>query len=199
MEEGFPGSAVLAFQYFLVRDKWNRGAQAPAAGSAPSPDQFNDKEDYKAPLAMWGVIQVKGNGNIKDACDALAWDMTGSGLQVQWKEHQLAESSVQVLLMNVPAVLERGGVENEILWHLSEIKKKLIKRGTLPLEYVGVPLPNIKVSWRQSKQGKGRSKAECDLSLNLLRQPYQQNGCHLHSRGGRKLLETPRPALGGLS
>jgi hypothetical protein len=79
--------------------------------------------------------------------------------------------------MNIPTVLERGEVENEILWHLSEIKKKLLKRGSLPCEYVGVPLPNIKVSWRQSKQGKGRSKAEHDLSLNLLRQPYQQNGC----------------------
>ncbi len=84
----------------------------------------------------------------------LAWDMTESGLQVWWKEHQSAKSSAQVLLMNVPAVLEQGGVENEILWHQSEIEKKLLKRGTLPLEYVGIPLPDIKVSWRQSKQGK---------------------------------------------
>ncbi len=71
--------------------------------------------------------------------------MTGSDLQVQWKEHQLAESSAQDLLMIVPTVLERGGVEGEILWHLSEIKKKLPKRGTLPLEYVGVLFPDIKV------------------------------------------------------
>ncbi len=45
------------------------------------------------------------------------------------------------------------------------------------MEYVDVPLPKIKVSWRQSKQGKGQSKAEQDLSLNLLGQPFQQNGC----------------------
>ncbi len=45
------------------------------------------------------------------------------------------------------------------------------------MEYVDVPLPKIKVSWRQSKQGKGRSKAERDSSLNLLGQPVQQNGC----------------------
>jgi hypothetical protein len=79
--------------------------------------------------------------------------------------------------MNVPSVLEWGGIEREILWYLSEIKKKLLKRGTLPLEYVGVPLPKIKVMWRQSKQRKERRKAEQDLSLNLLGQPYQQNGC----------------------
>jgi hypothetical protein len=54
---------------------------------------------------------------------------------------------------------------------------KLLKRGTLPIEYVGVPLPEIKVSWRQSKQGKRQSKAERDLSLNLIEQPLQQNGC----------------------
>jgi hypothetical protein len=109
---------------------------------------------YKAPTAMWEVIQVKGNGNIKDTCDALAWDMIESGLQVWWKEHQSAKSSAQVLLMNVPEVLEQGGVENEILWHQSEIERKLPKRGTLPLEYVGIPLPDIKVLLRQSKQGK---------------------------------------------
>ncbi len=103
--------------------------------------------------------------------------MTGSGLQVRWKEHQSAESSAQVLLMNVPPVLERGGVESNIIWHLPDIEKGLLKRMTLPLEYHGVPLPEIKVTWRQSKQGKGRSKAERDLSLNLLGQPFQLNGC----------------------
>jgi hypothetical protein len=40
-----------------------------------------------------------------------------------------------------------------------------------------VPLPKISVAWRQSKQGKGKSKVEQDLSLNLLGQPFQENGC----------------------
>ncbi len=83
---------------------------------------------------------------------------------------------MQVILTNVPSVLEWSGVESKILWDLSEIKKKFLKRGTLPLEYASVPFPKIKVSWRQSKHGKGRSKAERDLSLNLLGKPYQQNG-----------------------
>ncbi len=56
VEEGFLGLAVLAFQYFLVRDKRNQVAQAPAAVSTPSPHCYNDKEDYRAPMAMWGVI-----------------------------------------------------------------------------------------------------------------------------------------------
>ncbi len=37
-------------------------------------------------------------------------------------------------------------------------------------------LPEIKISWRQNKQGKGKSKAEKDLSLNNL-VGFQQNGC----------------------
>ncbi len=129
MEEGFPGSALLAFKYFLVPDKLNRVAQSSVSIPELSPHQFNDEEEYKPPTAMWGVIRVKGNGNIKEACEALAWDMTGLGLQVQWKEHQSAESSAQVLLMNVPPVLECGGVESKILWHLHEIEKKLLKMG----------------------------------------------------------------------
>ncbi len=37
-------------------------------------------------------------------------------------------------------------------------------------------LPEIKISWQQNKQGKGKSKAEKDLSLNDL-VGFQQNGC----------------------
>ena len=52
------------------------------------------------PNALWGVICDTGNGNVKEACKALAWDMVDSGLQVRWKDHQSADSSIQVLLMN---------------------------------------------------------------------------------------------------
>jgi hypothetical protein len=44
-----------------------------------------------------------------------AWDMIDLGLTVRWKEHQSAESSAHILLMNVPPVLEWGGVESEIV------------------------------------------------------------------------------------
>jgi len=180
VKDGFPGTAVLAFKYFLVRDKRNRVPQhaaTPPLPIAPSPFRFNDEEDYRAPKQMWGVIRVSGNGNIKEACEALSWDMNGSGLQIRWKEHQSAESSAQVLLMNVPPVLDRGGVEEEIIWHLTQIENSLLKEGKLAMEFVGVPLPEMKVSWRQSKQGKGRTKEERALSLNLLGTTYQQNGC----------------------
>jgi hypothetical protein len=126
---------------------------------------------------MWGVIRVSGNGNIKEACNALAWDIGGSGFQIRWKEYQAAESSAQVILLNVPPVLERGGVKEEIAWHLQRIEKRLLKEGKLAQQYIGVPLPRISVSWQQSKQGKGRTKEERLLSLNLLGPVYQQNGC----------------------
>jgi hypothetical protein len=114
--------------------------------SVPSPHRFNNKEDYMPLTAMWGVIKVKGNSNIKEACEALALDMTGSGLQVHWKEHQSAESSAQVLLMNVPMVLECSRVKGKIIWHLKEINKGLMKKGALPTEYISVLFPNIKVT-----------------------------------------------------
>jgi hypothetical protein len=74
-------------------------------------------------------------------------------------EHQLVESSAHILLMNVPLVLEHGGVESEIVWHLTKLEKKFIKKGILPAEYHVVLLLEIKVLQRQSKQGKGKSKA----------------------------------------
>jgi hypothetical protein len=78
--------------------------------------------------------------------------------------------------MNVPPVLDRGGIKNKIIWHLTKIKKGFLKKGTLPAEYVGIPLPKLRVSWRQNKQGMGKSKAERDLSLNKLA-AIQENGC----------------------
>jgi hypothetical protein len=108
--------------------------------SAPSPYRYNDEEDYKPPTAMWPLIWVKANGNIKEACKALAWDMVDTGLTVRWKEHQSSESSAHVLLMNVPSVLERAGVEGEILWHLNSLEKKLMRKGGYPSEYAGLPL-----------------------------------------------------------
>ena len=75
------------------------------------------------------------------------------------KGHQLAESSAQVLLMNVPPVLDRGSIKGEIIWHLMEIEKGLLKKGVLPSEYVGIQLPKIRVNWNQNKQGKGKKQS----------------------------------------
>jgi hypothetical protein len=102
--------------------------------------------------------------------------MVDTGLQVCWKDHKLVESSAQILLMNISPVLDRGSIEGEIIWHLTEIEKGLLKKGVLPSEYVGVQLPKIRVTWQQNKQGKGKNKAENDLSLNKL-PAFQENGC----------------------
>jgi hypothetical protein len=88
----------------------------------------------------------------------------------------LADFSAQVLLIKVPPVLDRGGINGEITWHLAEIEKGLLKKGLLPTEYIGVPLPETKVSWRQNKQGRGGNKAKKDLTLNKLA-AFQENGC----------------------
>jgi hypothetical protein len=60
VEEGFPGSVVLAFKYFLVRDRCNVKRQQAALRSVPSPHRYNNEEDYRPPTAMWGVTWVKG-------------------------------------------------------------------------------------------------------------------------------------------
>ncbi len=125
---------MLAFKYFLVQDRGNKKRKQAVALSAPSPHRYNDEEDYKPPAAMWEVIRAKGNGNIKEACEALSWDMVNSGLTVRWKEHQSAESSAHILLMNFPQVLECGGVKGEIVWHLTQLEKQLLQKGSLPEE-----------------------------------------------------------------
>jgi hypothetical protein len=127
-------------------------------------------------MVLWGVICVTGNNNVKEACEALMWDIVNMGLQVRWKDHQSAESRTRVLLMNVPLVLDRGGSEGEIIRHLTEIEKGLLKKGVLPSEYIGIHLPEINVTCQQNKQGKGKNKVEKDLSLNKLT-TFQETEC----------------------
>ena len=136
----------------------------------PSPHRhrYNNEEDYRAPTALWGVIKCTCNGNIKEGVEGLAWDIGNTGITIKYKEHQSPNSSAQILLMNVPVVFNRTGVEGEIIWHLAEIEKSLLKKGVLSIESIGTPLPEIKVSWRQNKQGKGKTKALKALSLNNL-------------------------------
>ncbi len=179
-DDGFPSLAVLVFKYFLVKNKNNsRGApQALPSPPKPSPHRhrYNDEEEYRAPTTLWGVIKCTCNGNIKEGVEGLAWDIGNTGITIKYKEHQSPDSSAQILLMNVPVVFDRNGVEGEIIWHIAEIEKSLLKKGVLSSESIGTPLPEIKVSWRQNKQGKGKTKAEKDLSLNNLVQ-FQENGC----------------------
>jgi len=78
--------------------------------------------------------------------------------------------------MNVPSVLDKDGVKNKIIWHLTKIEKGFLKKRTLLAEYVGTPLLKLRVSWSQNKQGKEKSKAERDLSLNKLA-TFRENGC----------------------
>jgi hypothetical protein len=70
--------------------------------------------------------------------------------------------------MCIPSVFDWDGVEREILWHFTKIEKSLLKKGKLPTGYVGAPLPMIRVSWHQNKQGKGKNKVEESLCLNNL-------------------------------
>ena len=72
-------------------------------------------------------------------------------------------------------VFDKRGIESEIFWHLMEIEKRLLKKGILPMEYAGVLFLEIIVSWRQNKQGKGRSQQEKKLPLNKLT-VFKENG-----------------------
>jgi hypothetical protein len=72
-------------------------------------------------------------------------------------------------MMNVPSVFDREGIKSEIVWHLMEIEKDLHKKGTLPTEYVGAPLPTIKVLWRQRNMIVQRGVHPCSVYVSCMR------------------------------
>jgi hypothetical protein len=180
VEEGFLSSAILAFKYCHVKNKLPlRGNSQQTKSSnppAPSPYRHNNNEVFTPPFMLYAVIRVCSKDNIKVACKEIGWDISETGLQIWYKEHQSADLNAQILLMCVPNIFDWEGVEGEILWHFTEIEKSLLKKGALPAEFVGKPLPKIRVSWHQNKQGKGRSKVEKSMSLNSL-PGFCQNGC----------------------
>ncbi len=110
------------------------------------------------------------------------------------KGHQLAESSAQVLLMNVPPVLDRGSIKGEIIWHLTEIEKGLLKKGVLPSEYVGVQLPKIRLDLATEQTGeREKQSGERPLSQQATRLSRKWMSCLYRGGCGGFLAKTGAP------
>ncbi len=63
----------------------------PIAASSPTPPPLflwhNDEEEYKMPTSMYGTIRVHASENVKDCIEALARDLSNTGINIRWKEH----------------------------------------------------------------------------------------------------------------
>jgi hypothetical protein len=125
---------------------------------------------------MYDTIRIRASENVKDCVEALAWDLSDTGINICWKEHQSVESSSQFLLVCVPSVFDSQGFEEEVRYRLKEMENSLCGSGDLPTSLLTEPLPPLMVTWRQNKQGKGQNKTEQHLSLNDL-EWFKQKGC----------------------
>ncbi len=178
VEWGFPQSAFLMFKYFYVKNKINsRGApQTPTVAATVSHTRFDDEVEFRPSNTLWGTVKVQADENVKEVVEALTWDFNKTGIQVRWKPHQSADSSVQVQIMCCPNVFNKEGLTKELLFHMKEVEKKLMAKGWLSYTLVDEPLPPISIQWWQSTQGKGRNKREKQLLLNNL-PAFGQIGC----------------------
>ena len=141
------------FRYLHVKNKINnRGAsQSHPAMQAVSPHQYNDEEEYRPPTGVWGNLRIKAGENIKEMCESIAWDMNGTGITVRWKEHQLADSSSQILIMCVPNIFDKEGLKEELLFHMKAVERKIVVKGKLPASLLTEPIPLITMAWQQNK------------------------------------------------
>jgi hypothetical protein len=65
---------------------------------------------------MWGTLQVRMAKNVKECMEVLTWDLSETGISVQWKKHQSSKSGSQVLLICIPNVFNREGFEEEVCY-----------------------------------------------------------------------------------
>jgi hypothetical protein len=148
-EEDLPQTAAMMFRYLHVKNKTNnRGAsQSQHATQTVSLHQHSDKEEYKPPTGVWGNLRVKAGENIREMCESKAWDMSGTGIRVQWKEHQLADSSSRILIMCVPNVFNKDRLKEELLFHMKAVERKMVTKGKLPTSLLTEPIPLITLAF----------------------------------------------------
>ncbi len=146
---GFPVSVVLAFQYLLVKNKSNVKGLQNAASSPPVSNLrcHDNKQEFRSPTSLWGVMRCSSTWDVKDDMEAAAWDIGNIGIVIRYKEHQSPDSVAQVLLMNVPLVFDKQGIEGEIRWHLAETQKSLLRKGLLLLDLHGISLQATVAEW----------------------------------------------------
>jgi hypothetical protein len=153
---------TIMFRYLHVKNKTNnRGAsQSQHATQTVSPHQHNNEEEYKPPTGVTGNLHVKAGENIREMCESIAWDMSGTGITVRWKEHQLADSSSRILIMCVPNVFDKEGLKEELLFHMKAVERKMVTKGKLLTSLLTEPIPLITLAFQQNKQGRGRNQEE---------------------------------------
>ncbi len=73
VEDGFLSSAILAFKYCGVKNRqFSYGLSQQLVPSQPSLHHHNNEEEFKPSPYLWGIMCVRGNDNVKDACKAIS-------------------------------------------------------------------------------------------------------------------------------
>jgi hypothetical protein len=117
---------------------------------------------------VWGNLCVQAGENIREMCESIAWDMSGTGITVQWKEHQLVDSSSRILIMCVRNIFDKEGLKEELLFHMKAVERKMVTKGKLPASLLTEPIPLITLVFQQNKQGRGRNQEKCWESISHL-------------------------------
>ncbi len=63
------------------------------------------------------------------------------------EEHQLVDSSSQILIMCVPNVFNKEGLKEELLFHMKAVERKMVTKGKLPASLLTEPIPLITLAF----------------------------------------------------
>ena len=182
-EEGnFPPTGGGCQQYVHFPMPWQLSA-AKEKKSRPAKTQsehrFDDESgDYSGPETVRGVIVVSADGNVKQMIERMRLDLEGTGISVWWKDVQLKDTVNAIMIPGAVHGFCVEGATQNIYHGLKECEKKLCLKGRQNLSYLDLPLPKMKVVWRDAKKMKGGSELAKKYSLNKLAE-FRENGCKI--------------------
>jgi len=143
VEDGFPEATAVAFYYFKMRNKrlpiqgLNLSAP-PAKHTQPQQHRFDDDAEWNGPQSLFGTICVSG-----EAVKNVEWDVEDTGIKIDWKHHQLPESSSQILIMGVPKGHCLVVAAYQIWYWLKDVEKKLCTQGKIDSALFDFPYLNL--------------------------------------------------------
>lgn len=175
----FPETCAAAYPYVKCRNLRTQASSGPQVAQPTGPHQrrkFDDDAPYTGPSQAYCIVRVRGEADLKEAFDFLAFDLDEIGISLRLKAHQAVDAQRTFAIVGLHPSIETEGTAVQFHYYCEVARKTLIKHGKLDHNLVDKPIPAVTFRFKNQRNGQKRNKAEEELSLNKL-PGFEEFGC----------------------